>query len=179
MELDPQEKSRAWWHGTWKGAAKGLLVGLAVGAATALMLHFVLIPVLPLIGLPSIANAFAGFLTLSPGLVSGWAGGVVPTAFFSTVPLAIFSGVSGMIGNMLSGGAAAVSALEQKKQLQWQQTQDGKIAQLESREPSVQTTLTLPRSRAVKSIIAQGPRQTVSFADTETARAIDAPTIHR
>ena len=95
MDLTPQEKSRAWWKGTLMGAAKGLAVGLAVGAASALLLELVL----P--SFPVIYNVFKSFLMMSP------AAGAPPV--FSVVPLAIFSGVSGLIGGLFSGGSNNVS----------------------------------------------------------------------
>ena len=185
MELDPQEKSRAWWGGTIKGAVKGLLVGLAIGAASALFLQFALIPMVSALGLPSIAHAFGSFLTLTPHIAGSFtATGTVLGSAFSMVPLAIFSGVTGMVANIFGSGADAVHALEQQKSNERQRLQEAKILELTGREQALEQQLEQPadrpQSRAVQQILANGPRQATSFAEAEAARinAPSGPTIH-
>ena len=152
------------------------MVGLLVGAAAAITLQFVLIPLLPAIGLPSIAEAFAGFLTLNPSAVAGWAGGIVPLASFSAIPLAIFSGVSGMLGNLLGSGNDAVNAYKQDVE---HRMNEARISQIESREMALEQTLISP-ARGIQKIIAAGPRTANSFRDAEEQRvqAPTTPTIH-
>ncbi len=166
MKLDPKEASRVWWGGTIKGAVRGLLAGLVIGAASALLLQFALIPVLPAIG-----EAFASFLTLTPGLASGWAGGVVPAASFSTIPLAIFSGVTGLIANAFASGKAAVNDYREQKLHQFQES---KLRELEGREQMVEQVLTTS-SPSVQALLEQGPRNHSSFVDAETQRAQNSP----
>ena len=167
MDISPEKLSNVWWKGTLKGGLKGLAVGLLVGAAAALTLQFVLIPLLPAIGLPSIAEAFAGFLTLTPSAAAGWAGGVVPLASFSAIPLAIFSGVSGMLGNLLGSGNDAVNAYKQDVE---HRMNEMRISQIESREMALEHIMPLP-SRSVQKIIAAGPRSATSFQNAEEQRA--------
>jgi hypothetical protein len=165
MELDPAVKSHVWWKGTIKGAVKGLLSGLVIGAASAILLQFVLIPMFPVIG-----PAFAGFLTLTPALVASH------TAAFSAIPLAIFSGLSGMIGAAIGSGRAAVAAYKQDTEHKMNEAAIGELAQ---REQMLEAAVTQP-SRSVQSILASGPRQRDSFSAAEEARSAEAatPTIH-
>ncbi len=174
MELTPQEKSRVWWSGTIKGAVKGLLVGLAIGAVSALVLQFALIPLLPALGLPSIAEAFAGFLTLSPASAATWAGGVVPLSAFSMIPLAIFSGVSAMIGNAFASGNQAVAAYQEEKTHLLQAV---KINQLEGREQMVEQTVarSFAPSHNLQAGLSDTPRTSISAADAQISRLQNAP----
>lgn len=176
MDVSPEKLSSVWWKGTLKGGVKGLLVGLLVGAAAAVTLQFVLIPLLPAIGLPAIAEAFAGFLTLTPSAAAGWAGGVVPLASFSAIPLAIFSGVSGMLGNLLGSGSDAVNAYKQDVE---HRMNEARISQIESREIALEQSMPVT-SRGLQRIIAAGPRHATSFRDAEEqrAQAPTSPTIH-
>ncbi|MBX9727266.1 MAG: hypothetical protein K2X09_08370 [Rickettsiales bacterium] len=171
MDTSPEKLSNVWWKGTLKGGLKGLMVGLLVGAAAALTLQFVLIPLFP-----AIAEAFAGFLTLTPSAAAGWAGGVVPLASFSAIPLAIFSGVSGMLGNLLGSGNDAVNAYKQDVE---HRMNEMRISQIESREMALEQIIPSP-SRSVQKIIAAGPRNTASFQSAEEQRAQTptTPTIH-
>src|SRR5262249_46992440 len=139
MELDHETKRRVWWQGTIKGAVRGLFFGLIAGAATALILQFALIPLFPVIG-----PAFAGFLTLSPGVAG---------AAFSPVPLAIFSGLSGMLGNALANGKIACNAYKQEVE---HRMNEERIDAIEVREQALEQTIT--PSHAVRQALAKGPR---------------------
>lgn len=151
MNLDPKEKSHAWWAGTLKGAIKGLLIGAAVGVVTAFALS-------GLIGaFPVLEPVFSAFITMEGG--------------FSAVPLAIFSGVSAMLTNAFTGGNASVAALQaQKSELIHQE----KITALEGREQQLEQAITTgPKSVAVQSILARGGRdEAASFAEAETERQL-------
>ena len=159
MELSPQETSRVWWRGTIKGALKGLLIGAVIGAATALTLSGAGILFEPLI------PVFSGFITMSGG--------------FSMVPLAVSSGVSGMLANVFHSGDAAVNAYHQERHNAWQQQQDAKLNQLEGREQALEEHVS-KQSTVTNGILARGARNTASFTEAETARqnAPTSPTIH-
>jgi hypothetical protein len=159
MDVSPETLSNVWWKGTLKGGVKGLLVGLLVGTAAAVTLQFALIPLLPAIGLPAIAEAFAGFLTLTPSAAAGWAGGIVPLASFSAIPLAIFSGVSGMLGNLLGSGNDAVNAYKQDVE---HRMNEERISRIESREIALEQSFT-GASPAIKSIVNNGPRSRSTY----------------
>ena len=166
MELDAREKSHIWWKGTLKGAAKGLLVGLAVGAVSALLLQFAIFPALiaiaPTFG-TGLAGVFSGFMSLHGA--------------FSIAPLSVFSGISGLAGNLFSSGNLAVA---QHQQMLDHQHNDNRVAALERRELALERAVT--PSRSVRDILARGGRAQGSFQSAEDSRSADAPdrlpTIH-
>lgn len=165
MELTPQERSHVWWSGTIKGAVKGALIGLAIGAASALLLQFALIPLFP-----SIAEVFAGFLTLTPSVAATWVNGVVPAAAFSTIPLAIFSGVSGLCAAVFSAGEQAVAAYKEQKE---HALQDVKIAQI-ANQPAI--TRAASPSYNLQADLSRTPGTKISAAEAEISRLQNAPT---
>jgi hypothetical protein len=152
MDLDPTEKSRVWWSGTLKGATKGLLMGIAIGVGSALLLQFAILPALSSVGFSAVSQIFTGFL--------------MPGGSFSPFSLAIFSGVSGLMGGLLGGGNAAVAAHHSQK---YQQFQEAKIHELEGREQLVEQAIT-KTPRIAQSILAGGQRNMDSFAEAELAR---------
>jgi hypothetical protein len=167
MNIEAHDLSKVWWRGALTGAAKGLVTGLVVGAAAAVTLQFVLIPLFPMLGLPSIASAFAGFLTLTPGVAG---------ASFSALPLAIFSAVTGTLGNALSSGRIAVNAYKQDVE---HRMNEARISQIEQREMALGSLVGTP-SRGVQKILASGPRTTTGFRDAEENREQPpiSPTVH-
>jgi hypothetical protein len=165
MEQEGQSRSAVWWAATLKGAVTGLATGLAIGVASALLLQFALIPLMP-----SIGAVFAGFLTLTPAAAASW-GGVVPLASFSVVPLAIFSGLSGMLGNMIGSGNRAIAAKEQEYA---SREHERKLHVLEGRTQLLEQEVA--PSRAVQQILARGGHTHAGFAVAEAARAEARPT---
>ncbi len=166
MELTPQEKSRVWWSGTIKGAVKGALMGLAIGVASALLLQFALIPLLP-----SLGPVFGAFLTMTPSAAATWVGGIAPLSAFSTIPLAVFSGLSGLFSGVFSSGEQAVTAYKEQKE---HALQDMKLAQIEGRGQAV-SYATAP-AHNLQSGLSSTPGTRISAAEAEISRLQNAPT---
>jgi hypothetical protein len=160
MELTPQERSQVWWRGTIKGAVKGALIGIAAGVAAALLLEFALIPLFSELG-----PVFNAFLTMTPG-VSG--------AAFSTIPLAIFSGVSGLFGAMFTAGDQAVAAYKEQKE---HALQDMKLAQVEGREQMVEQVVSraMAQPHNLQAGLSNTPGTRISAAEAEISRLQNAP----
>ena len=157
MELTPQEKSRHWWKGTLIGAVKGLTIGLAVGAASALLLSMVL----P--SFPALQNVFQSFLTM---------GGE-----FSVIPLAVFSGVSGLISGVFTGGSSGITAYHQDRHNRMQMHQDQKLNELGGKVQKLEQAM--PVNRTVQTILSKGNAKDQRFAETELENREDATSTDR
>jgi len=136
-----------WLGGAVKSAIKGLLIGVVVGAAVAVALNFVAIPLIPALG-----AVFTPILSLGGS--------------FSMVPMMAFNAAFGVFGGMLSGGSAAVTAYHQEQE---RGALVSKINELDARGKNIEHAVAA--SPAIQSIVKQGARSSVSFADAEAGRS--------
>lgn len=146
-----------WLGGALKGAVQGIPLGIGIGLAAAALLSFVVLPIFP-----AIAPVFSAFLT-TPGF----------SAPFLPIPLLIFNTALTVAANFVAGGNLAVA---QHRQQVDHRRNEGRIRQLESREPMV---LHSPApSRHVQHILDQGPRTSHAEAAKARSNETSQPTLH-
>ena len=174
MELNPQAKSRIWWRGAFSNAFAGIPQGILLGVlgyALLVTTVFAISAAFPAVGL-GLAQSFGPFLFGGAG-VSALAAGTMPAfslAILNPLPVVALNAVLTVAGNFLTGGKIAIGDYQQKID---HAENVARIERLESR--TLNPTLTPPtRSRALDTILAQGAKNTESFAAAEEARA-EAP----